>query len=359
MYKKIRKPLWLLALFISSHATANNSTNPLQMSFMYGGPVSNPVGWIHGHEIARKQLEKEFSGGLKTRYVEKVLTTTAASSVIHQLSRQSSDIVVGASFDFMNPIMQAAKQNPNTIYLCASCYKQAPNVGNYLASTYQGRYIAGILAGYMSKTGIAAYIGSYPLPEVIRDINAFLLGMRTVNPKAILRVTWLNTWDDPQKEMEAVTLMVAQGADVVTAHNDSASVVMAAERAHVYSVGYGSDMRKYGPKGQLTAIVQNWEPYFRQSIDAVRSGAFKGGDYWGDVVDGIVTLSPFNDAIPQEAQDKALAMLEKLRQRQRDVFVGPISNQAGKVVVPAGMTLGHKELARMDYFVEGINGSLQ
>ncbi len=355
--RRIRTALALLPLLLAGHALAESAA-PLKMDFVYSGLASNPVGWVHGHELARQTLQREMPT-LKTGYVEKVSGNSDAQSVLRQLARQGSQVIVGASFNYMNPLMQAAKQNPDVIYLCASCYKQAPNVGNYLAATYQGRFIAGILAGHMSKTGIAAYVGSYPLPEVIREVNAFLLGMRTVNPQATLRVVWVNTWDDPQKEMEAAQLLIGQGADVLTAHNDSASVVMAAERAGVYSVGYGSDMSSFGPKGQLTAIVQNWAPYFRQQVRAIAAGTFKGGDYWGDVADDVVTLSPFNAAIPQAAQDDANAMLEQLRERRRDVFVGPLRDQGGKEVVAAGVTLGHAELARMNYFVEGVTGSLQ
>jgi basic membrane protein A len=355
---RLFKLLALLPLLTAGHVLAADPA-PLKMGFVYGGPVDNPVGWVHGHEVARKALAAEFGAGLQSAYVDKLNPTSDGARALRQLARQGDRVIVGASFSFMNPVMEAAKQNPDVVYLCASCYKQASNVGNYLASTYQGRYVAGILAGYASKTGIAAYIGSYPLPEVIRDVNAFLLGMRSVNPKAQMRVVWVNSWDDPQKEMEAAGLMVGQGADVLTSHNDSASVVMAAERAGVYSVGYGSDMSSYGPKGQLTAIVQNWTPYFSQVLKDVRAGTFKGGDYWGDVADGVVTLAPFNATIPQDAQAAANAALEQLRQRQRDVFVGPIRNQAGQQVVGAGVTLGHEELAKMDYFVEGVTGSLQ
>lgn len=353
----MRKLHWVILSFVLADQVPADPA-PVEVAFLYGGPVNAGVGWVHGHELARQALEQQGSGQVKTRFVEKVTTSGDAQRVLRQFARDKQQMIVGASFSFMNPIVAAAKENPNLAYLCASCYKNAPNIQNYLAATYQGRYVAGILAGYMSKSGIAAYIGSFPFPEVIRDVNAFQLGMRSVNPKAVLRVTWVNTWDDPQKEIEAAQLMIAQGADVVTAHNDSASAIIAAERAGVYSVAYGSDMSAFSSK-QLTAIVQNWTPYFTQQMNAVRSGTFKGGTYWGDVSDGVVTLAPFNPAIPAEATTKANQALEELRQHRSDVFAGPIRDQAGKEVVAAGITLDHSALSGMNYFVEGVEGILQ
>lgn len=352
----IRTPHWLILSFcLASQVLADPAR--LQVAFVYSGSVNAGVGWVSGHEIARQALQRS-STATDTRFVENIGTPSDALRVLRQLARDEQQMVVAASFNFMNSVMSVAKENPSIAYLCASCHKPAANVQNYLAATYQGRYVAGILAGSMSKTGVAAYIGSFPYPEVIRDINAFQLGMRSVNPNAVLRVVWINSWDNPQKEMEAAHLMSAQGADVLTAHNDSASVIIAAERAGVYSIAYGSDMSAFSSK-QLTAIVQNWTPYFSRQANAVRNGTFKGGTYWGDIADGVVTLAPFNPLIPAEVRHRASQALALLHERHADVFTGPIRDRAGKEVVMTGVTLDRAALSEMNYFVEGVEGTVQ
>jgi simple sugar transport system substrate-binding protein len=240
----------------------------------------------------------------------------------------------------------------------ATGYKSAKNVGTYNARFYEGRYLAGIVAGKMSKTSTAGYVAAFPIPEVVMGINAFARGMRSVNPKAEVKVVWVNSWFDPGKERTAAETLISQGADVVTHHTDSTAAVQAAEAKGVYAVGYHSDMSKYGPKAHLTAVTHNWGAYYTKTAQAAAEGKWKPGNVWGGIKDGFIKLAPFNAAVPKDVQDQVKKVEADIAAGKFHPFTGPVKDNDGKERIASGKTLDDATLNKMDYYVEGVQGKL-
>jgi simple sugar transport system substrate-binding protein len=231
-------------------------------------------------------------------------------------------------------------------------------MGTYNARFYEARYLAGIVAGKMTKANVAGYVGAFPIPEVLQGINAFTLGMRSVNPKAETKVIWINSWYDPGKEREAANALIAQGADVVTHHTDSPAVVQAAQEKKVYAVGYHSDMSKHGPQAHLTAAIHLWGETYTMLTREVLEGKWKSRDIWGGIKDGMVDLAPLNPAVPKDAVELVAQKKEAIKSGKFHPFAGPVKDQKGVVKVAAGQSMSDKALGVMDYYVEGVQGQL-
>jgi basic membrane protein A len=232
-------------------------------------------------------------------------------------------------------------------------------MGNYFGRVYQSRYLTGIVAGSMTKSNILGYVAAFPIPEVIRGINAFTLGVRSVNPKAQVRVVWTKTWYDPATEKEAGKSLLDVGADVIAQHQDSPGPQEAAQDKGVFSVGYHTDMSKFAPKAHLTAAIWNWTPMYKQIVDEVRKGTWKSGAIWPGMKEGVVDLAPFGTMVPKEVQDKVVAKKQELQKGNDDIFAGPIKDQSGKEQIPAGKKATDEALLNMKYFVEGVVGTLE
>ncbi|TMH97905.1 MAG: BMP family ABC transporter substrate-binding protein, partial [Betaproteobacteria bacterium] len=233
---------------------------PLKVGFVYVSPVGD-AGWTYQHDQGRKEMEKALSGKVETKFVENVPEGADAERVIRELASSGNKLIFTTSFGYMNPTIKVAAQFPNSVFEHATGYKTAKNVGIYNARFYEGRYLCGVIAGKMTKSNVAGYVAAFPIPEVVQGINAFTQGMRTVNPKAELKVIWTNSWYDPGREREAANTLISQGADVVTHHTDSTAVVQAAEEKGKYAFGYHSDMSKYGAHAHLTATTHQWGAY--------------------------------------------------------------------------------------------------
>ena len=231
---------------------------PLKIGFVYVSPVGD-AGWTSQHDMARKAMEQALAGKVVTQFVENVPEGPDAERVIRELAQKGNGLIFTTSFGFMNPTLKVAQQFPKVKFEHATGYKTAANVGTYNARFYEGRYLAGIVAGRMTKTNVAGYVAAFPIPEVVMGINAFTRGMRSVNPKAEVKVVWTSSWYDPGKERQASETLVSQGADVLTHHTDSTATVQAAEAKQVYAIAYHSDMTKYGPHAQLTAVTHVWD----------------------------------------------------------------------------------------------------
>jgi simple sugar transport system substrate-binding protein len=249
-----------------------------------------------------------------------------------------------------------ARQFPNTIFLHATGYKRAANVGTYNARFYEGRYLCGIVAGKVTKSNVAGYVAAYPIPEVVQGIDAFVLGMRSVNPGATLKIVWLNSWFDPAREREAANTLMAQGADVLTHHTDSPAVVQAAQEKGKYALGYHSDMSKYGPKAQLTASTHQWGAFYTKVTREVLAGTWKGTNVWGGLKEGLVALAPFNPAVPADVVALVKATEREIATGKRHPFTGPFKDNTGRERLAAGRTMTDDELAVLDYYVEGVQG---
>ncbi len=341
-------------LFVAGGAV---EAQQVKVGFVYVGPVGDH-GWTYQHDRARQAVEKEFGDKVKTTFVENVKEGADAERVIRQMAASGMDIIFTTSFGYMNPTLKVAKQFPNVKFEHATGYKRAANMSTYNARFYEGRYVAGILAGHMSKTGVIGYIGSFPIPEVVRGIGAFTQGLRKVNPKATVKVVWISSWYDPGKEADAAKVLIDQKADVILQHTDSPAPLQIAQKAGVYGVGQASDMTQFAPKAQLTAIVNNWGGYYIDRVRAVMDGTWKSSDTWGGLKSGMVTMGPFNKVLPEAAVKQAKAAEAAIRSGALHPFTGPIKDQSGKVRVKAGETMSDKELAGMNWYVEGVEGKL-
>jgi basic membrane protein A len=330
---------------------------PLKIGFIYVSPIGD-AGWTHQHDIARLAMEKNLEGKVQTKYVENVPEGADAERVIRELAQSGHKLIFTTSFGYMNPTIKVAQQFPNTFFEHATGYKTARNVGTYNARFYEGRYLAGIVAGRMTKSNVAGYVAAFPIPEVVMGINAFTRGMRSVNPKAETKVVWVSTWFDPGRESEAANTLVAQGADILTHHTDSTAVVQAAEAKKVYAVAYHSDMSKYGPDAQITAVTHVWDKYYTDRAKAVLDGTWKPDHIWGGIKEGMIAMGPFGKMVPNDVREAMTKVEGEIRAGRFHPFTGPIKDNEGKERLPAGKTISDEALLKMDYYVEGVQGKL-
>jgi simple sugar transport system substrate-binding protein len=333
------------------------SQGPLKIGFVYVSPIGD-AGWTFQHDQGRKQMEKALAGKVETKYVENVPEGADAERVIRELAAAGNKLIFTTSFGYMNPTIKVAQQFPNAIFEHATGYKMAKNVGIYNARFYEGRYLCGIIAGRMTKTNVAGYVAAFPIPEVVQGIDAFMLGMRSVNPKAEIKVIWTSSWYDPGREREAANALIAQGADVLTHHTDSTAVVQAAEEKGKYAFGYHSDMSKYGPHAQLSATTHQWGEFYTKTAQQVLNGTWKPTSVWGGIKDGMIKLAPINPVVPKDVVDLVAAKTKDIASGKLHPFTGPIRDNAGKERLAAGKVMSDDELQKLDFYVEGVQGSL-
>jgi basic membrane protein A len=328
-----------------------------KVGFVYVGPVGDH-GWTYRHDVGRQALEKEFGDKIKTTYVESVKEGGDAERVIREMAALGNQIIFTTSFGYMNPTLKVAKQFPNVKFEHATGYKRSDNVSTYSSRFYEGRYVAGILAGRMTKSNIIGYIGSFPIPEVARGINAFTIALRKVNPKAIVKVVWVSSWYDPGKEADAAKVLMDQGADIILQHTDSTAPLQTAQAAGKLGIGQASDMVQFAPKAQLTAIVDNWDGYYIDRVKAVMDGSWASKDTWGGLDSGMVQMAKFNDAISDDIKKEAMDAMEAIKSGKLHPFSGPIKNQDGSEAAKAGETIDDNTLLGMNFYVEGVEGKL-
>ena len=343
------------ATLVATPAVA--AKDKIKVGFVYVGPVGDH-GWTYRHDIGRQAIEAALGDKVETTYVESVSEGPDAERVIRQMASSGHDLIFTTSFGFMNPTIKVAKQFPNVKFEHATGYKRADNVSTYMARFYQGRYVAGIIAGHLTKTNTIGYIGSFPIPEVVRGINSFTLGMRSVNPDAEVKVVWVSTWYDPGKEGDAAKALIDQGADIISQHTDSPAPLQVAEQRGMLGVGQASDMVAFAPKAQLTAIIDNWDSYYVARAQAVLDGTWVSADTWGGIDTGMVEMAAFNAVIPADVAKQAQAAADAIEAGTLNPFTGPIKDQSGKVVVADGVQLDDGALLGMDWYVEGVQGQL-
>lgn len=350
----------LLRTFALAFAFAASTVmaEPLKVGFVYVSPTGE-AGWTLTHDIGRQHLEEVFGDKIETTFVESVPEGADAERVITQLAKSGHDIIFTTSFGYMNATLKVAKRFPNVKFEHATGYKRSKNVATYFDRIYEARYLTGIVAAHMSESDVLGYIGAFPIPEVVRGINAFTLGAQSVKPDIKVKVLWINTWFDPAKEREAAESLINQKADVLTFHADSPSTVQTAENAGVYAVGYHSDMSSYGEKAHLTAAVHNWNEYYVDRINAVMDGSWTSTDTWKGISANMTQLAPINAAVPAEVVAEVMAAKEKIAAGELHPFQGPLFNQAGEQVVPEGQALDDGTLLGMDYYVAGVEGKLK
>lgn len=347
-------PLALPALASARHAAA---ADPFKVAFLYVSPIGD-AGWTFQHEMGRRAVDAALGAAVKTSFVENVPEGADSERVIRRLAQDGNQLIFTTSFGYMNPTEKVAKAFPKLKFEHATGYKRAPNLATYSARYYEPRYLTGIIAGRLSKSGVIGYVAAFPIPEVIQGINAVLLGARSVNPNATIKVIFTSSWFDPGRERAAADTLVAQGADYLTQHTDSTAVVQAAEEKGVWCSGYDSDMLKYGPKTHTTAVEMHWDDYYIDRVKQAIAGTWTSGDVWGGMASGMVKLSRFNPSLPAPLLAEVAAKTEEIKSGKLVVFSGPLKDQAGVVKVPAGKAMTDAEILSMNWFVEGVQGKV-
>lgn len=332
------------------------SPAPLKVGFVYVTPIGS-AGWTYQHELGRQALQRALGAKVHTTVVESVAEGADAERVMRDLAAQGHQLVFATSFGYLDPALRVAADHPDVRFEHAGGYKRAANLATYNARFYEGRWLAGYLAGRSSKTGVAGFVAGFPVPEVVQGINAFTLGMRAANPRATVRVVWLNTWFDPPKEREAALSLVNAGADVLTNHSGSPAVPQLAEEKGVRLVAYQSDMRAFAPKAQLAAITADWSGYYLRRTQAALQGQWQSAATWGGLRDGMVALSAVDPALPAPVRSALAERQQALVAGRSAPFDGPLKDQAGRVRHAAG-PLPDAAIASMDWFVEGVVGSV-
>ncbi len=356
MYKNL-KAAGVAFSFLLSLST-NAQTPPLKVGFVYVAPLTE-TGWVRQHEEGRKAVEAALNtaGALpkvQTTYVENVAEGPDAERVIRDLARQGHRLIFTPSFGYMEPTLKVAAEFPEVKFESITGYKRSANVATANARYYEGRYLAGIAAGRMTQTKVAGYVAGFPIPEVLQGINAFTLGLRSVNPQAEVRVIWLNAWFDPPREREAAITLFNQNADVVAFHTGSNAVMVAAQERGKFAIGYHSDMRKVAPDAQLLTVTHQWGAYYSRRAREVLEGRWASGDVWGGVREGMVRVEGFGSKVPKAVQDEVLQRQKELAAGQLQPFTGPISDNEGRQVVAPGKKLTDPEILGMNYLVQGV-----
>ncbi len=349
--------LWSAAGCSKTANTAGDDAGKMKVAFVYIGPVGD-AGWTLSHDRGRKYMEEQLPY-VKTSFVENIPETSDAERVITNLAMQGNSLIFTTSFGYMDATLNVAKKFPKVTFMHCSGYKTAENVGTYFGRMYQARYLTGIVAGKMTKTNIIGYVAAHPIPEVVRGINAFTLGARKVNPKVKVKVVWTHTWYDPPSEREAASSLLDFKADVIAQHQDTYAPQQAAQESNVYGIGYNTDMSSFAPKAELTSAVWNWGPYYKKITEEVHGGTWKAGKYWGSIKEGIVDLAPLGPMVPDTVKALVKNERDKIEQGKIDVFEGPVKDNTGKEHIKAGSRMTDEEMLKFDWFVEGVEGSVQ
>ena len=361
MYKNLARAAALAAALLSPFHTPAQTTNaPLEVGFVYVSPVGE-AGWSYQHDLGRREMERALGDKVKTTVVEAVAEGADSERVMRDLARQGHRLIFATSFGYLEPALRVAAEFPQVKFEHAGGYKTAPNLGTYNARYYEARYLAGWLAGKTSRSGIAGYVAGFPVPEVVQGVNAFAIGMREANPKAQVRVLWLNTWFDPAREREAAQALINQGADVLTNHSGSPAVPQAAQAAFkdkgVRVIAYQSDMRAFAPDAQLAAVTHHWGGHYTRVARAVLEGRWKPEPVWAGMKDGLVQLSALDAALPKELRAQLEAKRQAIVSGKLQPFAGRLLDNAGHER-QAGGVMGDAAIASMNWLAAGVVGTL-
>ncbi|MEY3992168.1 MAG: hypothetical protein RIS04_931 [Pseudomonadota bacterium] len=339
-------------------AAAPAKAEPLKVAFAYVGPVGDG-GWTFAHDNGRKAVEKEFGDKVVTSFVENVPESADAERVIRDMASQGNKLIFGTTFGYMEPMLKVAADTADVKFEHATGYKQAANMNTYDSRTYQGAYMAGVVAGKMTKSNTLGVVASIPIPEVIRNINSFTLGAQSVNPKVKTKVVWVNEWFNPPKETEAATALINGGADVLMQNTDSSAVLQTAEKMGKRAFGWDSDMSAYGPKAHLGSAVINWGPYYVKAVREALEGKWAGNQaaWWG-VKEGAIDFVSVAADVPADAKAKLDEVKAGLKDGSFEIWKGPIVGQDGKEVLAKDAVADDKFLGGINFYVKGVEGKI-
>ena len=332
------------------------AADPFKAGFVYVGPIGD-FGYSYQHDQGRLAVDKALGDKVKTTYVEKVPEGADAERVVRELASSGHGIIFTTSFGFWQATLKVAKQFPDVKFEHATGYKRADNVATYNIRFYEGRYIQGVIAGKMSKSGVVGYIGSIPIPEVIMGMNAFIAGMRSVNPAGKIKMVMINEWYNPGKESDAAKALIDQGADIIAQHTDSAAPLQVAQERGIKGFGQASDMIKFAPQAQLTSSIDHWDDYYIERVKAAMDGSWKTGDTWGGLASGMLQMAPYAN-MPDDVLAAAKAAEDGIKTGQIVIFKGPIHLQDGSAKVKDGEVLDDGAIAGMAWLAEGVEGQL-
>ncbi|MBP0600619.1 BMP family ABC transporter substrate-binding protein [Herbaspirillum sp. LeCh32-8] len=339
-------------------AAAAPAADPLKVAFVYIGPVGD-AGWTFAHDKGRKAVEEKFGDKVKTTFVENIPESAAdAERVFRQLATDGNKLIFGTTFGYMEAMLKVAKEFPDVKFEHATGFKTADNLAQYDVRTYEGAYLAGVVAGKISKSGKLGVVASVPIPEVIRNIDSFTMGARSVNPKATTAVVWVNKWFDPGKEREAATTLIGQGVDVLMQNTDSAAVVQTAQEKGVYAFGWDSDMTSFGPKAHQAASVINWGVYYTARVQAVLDGSWKSSTTWVGLKDNGIDLAAFNPDLPADVKSLVEERKKGIVDGSAPIWKGPIKDNAGKEVLGKDAVADDGFLHGIKFYVEGVDGKV-
>lgn len=342
---------------VEEAAAPKEEPKTIKAGFVYVSPVGD-AGYSYAHDMGRKAVEA--LDWAETSFVESVPEGADSERVIRNMARKGFDVIFTTSFGYMDPTIKVGKEFPEAKFMHCSGFKKSANVSNYFGRIYQARYLTGLVAGAMTKSNKLGYVAAFPIPEVIRGINAFTLGVRQSNPEAEVRVVWSKTWYDPALEKDAAKSLLDAGCDVITQHQDSPAPQEAAQEAGAYSVGYNTDMAAFAPKAHLTAAIWNWGPVYVKTVEQVRDGSWKGDEsLWWSMQDGVVDIAPMGPMVPEDVKNTVNAAKAELKAGNDTIFTGPIKNQNGEVVIAEGASANDGELLGMNWFVEGVVGTVK
>ena len=351
----------LSMIAVGATATVQNALaagkDKVKVGFVYVGPVGD-FGWSYQHDQGRLAVEQALGDKVETAFLESVPEGADAERAIEGLARSGHDLIFTTSFGYMDPTNAVAKKFPDIKFEHATGFKREhPNVSTYDSRFYEGRYVQGMIAGTMSKTGVAGYIASFPIPEVVQGINSFLLGAQSVNPDFKVKVVWVSTWFDPGKEADAAKSLLDQGADILTQHTDSTAAMQVAAERGALAFGQASDMIKFGPKTQLTAIIDDWAHYYVKRTKQVLDGTWNQQATWDGMTEEHVIMAPFTN-MPAELAEKAAKLAESIKNDTFHPFTGPITKKDGTVFLKAGEVAEDGVLAGMNFYVKGMDSEL-
>ncbi|MCX7028442.1 MAG: BMP family ABC transporter substrate-binding protein [Spirochaetes bacterium] len=356
--KKLTLGLMALAMLFSlTSPLAAQTRKPLKVAFVYIGPPGD-MGWTYEQDRGRLAAEKYFGSKIETKYIENVPEGPDAERVIRQYAQAGYDMIFTTSFGYMDPTFAVAKEFPKVIFEHCSGYKTADNMATYFGKIEEARYLTGIIAGRATKTNVIGFVAAFPIPEVIRGIDGFTLGVRSVNPKAQVKIVWTNTWYDPVKEREAAVALLDSGADVIAQHQDTTEPQKAAQERGKVSVGYDSDMGKFVGDSVLASATWEWSTYLIVTIQNALDGKWKTHQYWGGLNDGVTKLSAMSPKVPDSVK-KDVEDVQKKILGGWSIFTGPIKDQSGKVLYKAGEVVPDDKVWNIDFFVEGVVGKIQ
>ncbi|MBS4845244.1 MAG: BMP family ABC transporter substrate-binding protein [Burkholderiales bacterium] len=338
--------------------TKTAANEPLKVGFVYVAPIAD-VGYTKQHDIGRLYaIDKVGKDKITTTFVENVPETADAERVIRQMINDGNKLIFGTSFGYMNYMQKLAKEYPDVKFEHATGYKSAPNMTNYNIRFYEGRYLAGMLAGGATKSNVIGYVAPFPIPEVLQGINAFTLGAKSVNPKIQVKVVWTNAWYDPPKDTDSAKTLIGQGADVLTQHTNTSAVASAAEAAGKMVIPYNSDMKSVAPNAQIAALVLNWGPYYAKKINQALENKWDNKPVWMHLKEGAISLENISDKVPADVVKKMEEVKAKINSGEFHPFTGPIKTNEGKEAVKAGETLPDDKLVTMNYYVDGVVGKV-